>query len=260
MGEKHILNNEYILDIKNLNIYSSKEKHIIKNLSVSIEANTVVSIIGPLFSGKTILLKSINRLNDLYYNIKTKGQIYYKGKNIQDLRPIDIRKKIGMIFKDPHVFPYMNIYNNVLSGYSLNRISLSKTEKDQIVEESLRDVYLWDEVKDDIYKKPDFLRKGQQQRLCIARTIALKPDIILMDEPTNCMSAYCSNRIEDMIYKYKESHTIIVVTKNLSQAARISDHTLFLKNGELVEYGPTSQLFWNPVDKRTEEFITNQSD
>lgn len=255
------LSDEYILEIKNLNVFSSKkEKHIINNLSVSIVPNAVIAVIGPLYSGKSILLKSINRLNELNPEIKTEGKIFFRGQNIKTIKPFEVRKKIGMIFKNPQIFHNMSIEENVLAGYTLNRISLSKEKKDEILYRSLQDVYLWEDFKDDLNKKPDTLSKGEQQRLCIARAIALEPDIILMDEPTSFMSNYCSNRIEDMINKYKEKHTIIVVTPNLSQAARISDYTLYIDNGSLIEYGTTTQLFWNPVDRRTEKYITNQMD
>lgn len=259
MGEKHVLNNKNILEVKNLNIVYDDDKQAIKNLSISIIPNCVVAVIGPIYAGKSSLLRSINRLNDLYKNIKTHGDIYFKGKNINDYNPFELRKKIGMVFNEPHVFPYMSIYENVISGYNLNQITLPKQEKDEIVENALKDVSLWEDLKDELNKKPDFLSKGEQQRLCIARTIALKPEIILMDEPTASMSVYCANRIENMIYKYKENHTLIITTSNVSQAARTSDYTMFIDNGELIEYGATTQLFWNPMDKRTEKFITNQN-
>lgn len=260
MGKESDMNNQNILEIKGLNVSYPENPFAIKDFSVSIQSNRVVSLIGPLYSGKSTLLRSLNRLNELYPSIKTKGEVIFNGKNIFEMNSIEVRKKIGLIFKDPHIFPNMNIYDNVISGYTLNGIKLSKQEKDEIVEEMLTNVSLWDDVKDELNKKPLFLSKGEQQRLCIARTIALKPDILLMDEPTSHMSSYCTNRIEDLIHRYKINHIVLVATPNLSQAARISDYTMYIENGELVEYQETAKLFWNPLDKRTENFINSLSE
>ncbi|MDR0427312.1 MAG: ATP-binding cassette domain-containing protein [Dysgonamonadaceae bacterium] len=248
-----------ILEIKKLNILDAKRKHLVRDLSVSIEPNTVVSIIGPPFSGKTAFLQSINRLNELYHHIKTEGEILYRGVNIKEMNSSELRKKTGMVFKNPDLFPFMNLYENVISGYTLNDIRLSKEEKDALVERCLKDVDLWEHFKNDLTKKPDFTTKGEKQRLCIARTIALNPDIILMDEPTCAISVNCTNKIEDMIYKYKKKSTIIVATSNISQAARISDFTMYINKGELIEYGETAKLFWNPSDERTERYINSLS-
>ncbi|MDH8701001.1 phosphate transport system ATP-binding protein [Dysgonomonadaceae bacterium PH5-43] len=257
--ENHIT--QSILEIKNLNVYSSiTNKHIIKDLSLSIAPNTVTTVIGSPMSGKSILLKAINRLNDLQNDIKSKGEIYFKQENINNINIVELRQKIGFVFKDPQVFPHLSIFDNVISGYTLNRVRLSKDEKNYIVERCLNDVALWDNLKDDLNKKPDFLTKGEQQRLCIARAIALNPEVILMEEPTSFMSAYCTNKIEEMIHKYKENTTIIISTSKLSQAARLSDFALYLENGELIEHNETSKLLWHPKDKRTEKFIINQID
>jgi phosphate transport system ATP-binding protein len=164
-----------------------------------------------------------------------------------------------MVFQNPNVFPNMSIYQNILYGYKLNNISLSKSENDRIAEETLRETGLWDDVKDKLQSRPDVLPHSQQQQLCIARALALQPEILLMDNPTALLQPAYINAIEDTIYCLKDKITVIVVTQNLSQAARISDYTMFLEDGELIEFGDTSQLFWSPANKRTERFITSQS-
>jgi phosphate transport system ATP-binding protein len=254
------MENKYILELKDLTVSYTLGQQAVKKISVLIEPNAVTAIIGPLNSGKTTLLRSINRLHEVYPHIKTSGEILLNGTDIFSLNSVEVRRRIGMVFPNPNPFPNMNIYQNVISGYLLNQISLSKNEKDQIVEESLREVAMWDEVKNALSKKPRFLSIQQQQRLCIARTIALQPEILLMDEPTSSLDFWATNRIEDLILRLKDKHTIIIVPYNLSQAARISDYTLYMKEGEMIEYGTTSKIFWNPSDKRTEKFITSQTE
>ena len=163
-----------------------------------------------------------------------------------------------MVFQRPNPFPTMSIYDNVIAGYKLNGIRKKKSEKDEIVEKSLRDVTLWDEVKDSLLKKGTFLSGGQQQRLCIARALAFRPDVILLDEPTSALDPVASKRVEELLIKLKENYTIILVTHNMAQAARISDYSMFMYLGELVEYGKTKNMFINPVDKRTEEYLTGK--
>ena len=252
------MDKEYIIELKNLTVSCAPGKYTVKNISALIKSKVVTSIIGPLGAGKTILLKSINRLNELNPTIKTTGEILLDGENIFKFNPIIVRRKIGMVFQDPNPFLNMNIYDNVLAGYKLNRISLSKTEKNKIVEKNLEAVALWDEIKDDLYKNPNILTKGQQQQLCIARTIAIDPELILMDDPTNILDAYHTNKIEELIDQLKADHSIILITKNLSQAARISSYTMFMEAGKLIEYEATTKLLRNPKDKRTNKFITNQ--
>ncbi|MDR0865797.1 MAG: ATP-binding cassette domain-containing protein [Candidatus Symbiothrix sp.] len=254
------MGNEYILELKELSVSYTPGRPVVKKVSVSIRSNAVTAIIGPPDSGKTTLLRSINRLHELYPSIKTDGEIRLKGVNIQSLNPIEVRRRIGMVFPNPNVFPNMDIYTNVLSGYMLNRIPLSKEEKNRIVEENLKETALWEDVKNSLYKKPHILSTQQQQLLCIARAIALKPEIVLMDEPAFSLDSWSNNRIEELILRLKEKHTIVIASNNLSQAARISDYTMYLKEGELIEYEATSKLFWNPADKRTEAFITSQTE
>jgi phosphate transport system ATP-binding protein len=172
--------------------------------------------------------------------------------------PIKLRRKTGMVFQRPNPFPTMSIYDNVIAGYKLNGIRQKKQERDEIVERSLRDVALWDEVKDSLTKKGTFLSGGQQQRLCIARALAFNPEIILLDEPTSALDPVATSKIEDLLIKLKEHYTIIMVTHNMSQAARISDYSLFMYLGELVEYGKTKNMFTNPQDRRTEEYLTGK--
>lgn len=253
------MNKDYILELEKLSVSYTPGNYALKEISVSLEPNKVISVIGPTLAGKSTLLRSLNRLHEIYPGIKIWGKILFKGEDIMNQWVIDIRRKIGMIFQSPNVFPSMSIYQNVLYGYKLNNISFPKTENDRIVEETLREIALWDNVKDKLQSRPEVLSSEQQQQLCIARALALQPEVLLLDNPTaQLQSAYTSN-IEDAIYRLKDKMTIIIVTPNLAQAARISDYTLFLEDGELIEYGDTSKLFWSPKDKRTEKFITSQA-
>ncbi len=197
-------------------------------------------------------------MHELYEHISMSGQVLIHDQNIVDLPAIRVRRTLGMVFQRPNPFPTMSIYDNVIAGYKLNGISLKKKEKDEIVERSLRDVALWDEVKDSLHNKGNFLSGGQQQRLCIARALAFNPEIILLDEPTSALDPIATSKIEDLLVKLKENYTIILVTHNMSQAARISDYSLFMYLGELVEYGKTKNLFTNPKDPRTEQYLTGK--
>ena len=195
-------------------------------------------------------------MHDLYANIRTTGEILLKGRNVLEMDPMEVRRMAGMVFQQPNPFPTMSIYDNVLAGYTLNGIRLGKKEKEQIVEQSLQSVALWDEVKDVMTKRGSFLSGGQQQRLCIARTLALKPEVLLMDEPTSALDPISTNKIEELLLQLKQQFTIIIVTHNMSQAARISDNSMFMYLGELVEHGNTTQMFTKPKNKRTEEYLT----
>lgn len=247
---------KYILELKNVSVAYNSEKKAVEDVCANIKENTVTAIMGPSGCGKSTLLRAINRMHDLYPEIKTTGEILLKGEDIFKMNPMKVRRLAGMVFQRPNPFPTMSIYDNVLAGYTLNNISLTKSEKNEIVETSLCSVALWDEVKDSISKKGTFLSGGQQQRLCIARAIALKPEVLLMDEPTSALDPISTNRIEDLILELKEHYTIVIVTHNMSQAARISDNSMFMYLGHLIEYDTTKQMFTKPKDKRTEDYLT----
>ena len=248
--------NDYILELKNVSVSYVPGKNAVNDVNAGIKPNTVTAIMGPSGCGKSTLLRAINRMHDLYPEIKTTGEILLKGENIFDINPMRVRRMAGMVFQRPNPFPTMSIFDNVIAGYKLNNVKLSKSEKEEVVEKSLRSVALWDEVKDSMTKKGTFLSGGQQQRLCIARALALKPEVLLMDEPTSALDPISTNRIEELILELKEHYTIVIVTHNMSQAARISDNSMFMYLGELVEYDTTKQMFTKPKHKRTEDYLT----
>ncbi|HMM02121.1 MAG: phosphate ABC transporter ATP-binding protein PstB [Dysgonomonas sp.] len=250
------LNEQYILELKDVSVSYTPGKNAVNMVNANIRENTVTAIMGPSGCGKSTLLRAINRMHELYPEIETTGEILLKGKNIFDMNPMKVRRLAGMVFQRPNPFPTMSIYDNVIAGYKLNNIKLSKTERDEVVESSLRSVALWDEVKDSMNKKGTFLSGGQQQRLCIARALALKPELLLMDEPTSALDPISTNRVEELIFELKKEYTIVIVTHNMSQAARLSDNSMFMYLGELVEYGTTKQMFTKPKDKRTEDYLT----
>lgn len=253
---KTVMLEKYLLELKNVCVSYTPGKNAVSNVSAGIEENTITAIMGPSGCGKSTLLRAINRMHELYPNIKTTGEIMLNGKNVLEMNPMEVRRRAGMVFQRPNPFPTMSIYDNVIAGYKLNGISLKKSEKDEIVETSLRNVALWDEVKDTMTKKGSFLSGGQQQRLCIARALALKPELLLMDEPTSALDPISTNRIEELLLELKDQFTIVIVTHNMSQAARISDYSMFMYLGDLVEYDTTKQMFTKPRDKRTEEYLT----
>lgn len=247
-----------ILQINRLTVSYEKGKSAVKHVTVGIKEKSITAIMGPSGCGKSTLLRTLNRMHELYPHITTEGEILLHGEDILTLSAISVRRKLGMVFQRPNPFPTMSIYDNVLAGYNLNGISLKKTERDEIVEKSLRDVSLWDEVKDSLNKKGTFLSGGQQQRLCIARAVAFQPEIILLDEPTSALDPIATAKIEDLLTDLREKYTIILVTHNMSQAARISDYSMFMYLGKLIEFGKTKTLFTNPVDKKTEEYLTGK--
>ena len=247
---------EELLELKNVSVSYVQGKYAVNNVSAKFSFNTITAIMGPSGCGKSTLLRAINRMHELYPNIVTTGEILLKGENVMEMNAMKVRRMAGMVFQRPNPFPTMSIYDNVLSGYTLNGIRLKKHEKDEIVETSLQNVTLWDEVKDNMTKKGSFLSGGQQQRLCIARALALKPELLLMDEPTSALDPIATNHIEELLVELKEKYTIIIVTHNMSQAARISDFSMFMYLGDLIEYGNTKQMFTKPNDKRTEEYLT----
>lgn len=249
--------NHNILDIHNLNVYVGDHR-ILNNISLSFHSNKVTAIMGPSGCGKTTLIRSINRLHELIPGTRVEGKIDLFGTNIYEMNPIQVRREIGMVFQRPNPFPTMSIFDNVIAGYKLNGIKLGKPEKEELVETSLRKVGLWDEVKNGLHRKGLFLSGGQQQRLCIARALAMKPRILLLDESTSALDPKSTTHIEDLIVELKETVTIVMVTHNISQASRVSDYSVFLYMGELIEYGTTEKLFTVPEDKRTEEYLSRK--
>lgn len=247
-----------ILQLKDVSISYSPGKNVVNKVNADIKANRITAIMGPSGCGKSTLLRAINRMHDLYPDVKITGEILLDNRNILKMNPMEVRRMAGMVFQRPNPFPTMSIYENVVAGYKLNGIRISKNEKDELVESCLTNVGLWNEVKDSLFKKGTFLSGGQQQRLCIARALALKPEVLLMDEPTSALDPIATNRIEELLLELKKEFTIVIVTHNMSQAARISDYSMFLYLGELIEYDKTKTMFTTPKDKRTEEYLTGQ--
>ncbi len=258
LNEKSMAPATSILSIEDLSIAYDRDKYAVKNVTATVRKNAITAIMGPSGCGKTTLLRAINRMHELYPNISTEGKIKLYGDNIYEMPTIELRRKIGMVFQRPNPFPTMSIYENVIAGYKLNGIHLKRSERDEIVEITLRDVTLWDEVKNALHKKGTFLSGGQQQRLCVARALAFKPEIILLDEPTSALDPVSTAKIEDLLVELKQHYTIILVTHNMSQAARISDNSMFMYLGELIEYEDTKTMFTNPKDPRTEGYLTGK--
>ncbi len=234
------------------------ENQVVNDVTMAVEQNQVTSLMGPSGCGKTTLLRCINRMHELILGAGVKGKVLLHDDDLYSMNPIEVRKRIGMVFQRPNPFPSMTIYDNVIAGYKLNGIRLKRQERDKIVEDSLRKSALWEEVKDRMYKRGTFLSGGQQQRLCIARALAMEPDIMLMDEPTSALDPKSTAHIEELIIELKLNVTILLVTHNMAQAARVSDFTAFMYLGDLVEFGPTEKLFTVPEDKRTEEYLSGK--
>ena len=244
------------IQVRNLELFYGDNKAL-KNINLDIESKKVTALIGPSGCGKSTFLRTLNRMNDLIDNVKITGEITIGGKNIyKDIDEIDLRKKVGMVFQKPNPFP-MSIYDNVAYGPRLHGVK-DKKILDGIVEKSLKGAALWDEVKDRLKKSALGLSGGQQQRLCIARTIAVSPEIILMDEPTSALDPISTIKMEELMYELKKKYTVVIVTHNMQQAGRIADKTAFFLSGEVVEYGDTSDIFYKPRDKRTEDYITGR--
>ncbi len=246
-----------VLTIEQFNAFYG-DNHVLKDVSFSVPSNKVTAIMGPSGCGKTTLIRCINRMHELVANVKVTGKIILNEQDVYKMNPIILRRKIGMVFQRPNPFPTMSIYDNVIAGYKLNGIRLKRAERDKIVEQSLKDAALWAEVSDSLHNKGTFLSGGQQQRLCIARALAMKPDILLLDEPTSALDPKATARIEELIQELKKNVTIMLVTHNIAQAARVSDFTAFLYIGELVEFGVSEKMFTAPSDKRTEEYLTGK--
>lgn len=250
------MTNDYRITTRNLNLYYG-ELHALKDVSIDIPSNQVTAFIGPSGCGKSTFLKTLNRMNDLVSNVRITGDVYFDGLNVyKEYDIVELRKNVGMVFQKPNPFP-MSIYDNIAYGPRIHGTK-SKSMLDDIVEKSLRNSALWDEVKDRLKQNALGLSGGQQQRLCIARVLAVEPEVVLMDEPTSALDPISTLKIEDLIEELKQNYTIIIVTHNMQQAARISDLTAFFLHGEIVEFGNTNQLFSNPGDKRTEDYITGR--
>lgn len=245
------------IDVSNMDLYYG-DFHALKNINLSIEDNEVTAFIGPSGCGKSTLLKSINRMNDLVPGCRITGEMLLDGENIYSgkMDVNGLRKRVGMVFQKPNPFP-MSIYDNIAYGPRTHGIH-KKAELDEIVERSLKQAAIWDEVKDRLKKSALGMSGGQQQRLCIARALAVEPDVLLMDEPTSALDPISTSKIEDLAVDLKDKYTIIMVTHNMQQAARISDNTAFFLLGEVVEFDNTEKLFANPSDKRTEDYITGR--
>jgi phosphate transport system ATP-binding protein len=240
--------------------------HAVENISMPIEPNQVTALIGSSGCGKTTVLRSLNRMHELNPGARVEGQVLLDDTDIyrRDIDPVEVRRLVGMVFQAPNPFPTMSIYENAAAGLSLNRKGISKSEKDEVVERSLRGAHLWDEVKDRLDKPGSGLSGGQQQRLCIARAIAVEPEVLLMDEPCSALDPVATLAIEDLILELKSRYTIAIVTHNMQQAARASDVTAFLnleesgKPGKLVEIGPTERIFTRPKEKATEDYVSGR--
>ena len=245
-----------IIETRNLNLYYG-EKQALKNINISINKNEVTALIGPSGCGKSTFLRTINRMNDLIDIVKIDGEVLFEGKDIyKDYDEIHLRKRIGMVFQRPNPFP-MSIYNNIAYGPKIHGIT-NKKQLDEIVEKSLKGAALWDETKDRLKESALGMSGGQQQRLCIARTLAVSPEVILMDEPTSALDPISTSKMEELMDELKKKYTVIIVTHNLQHAGRIADKTAFFLNGEVIEFGKTEDIFYNPKDKRTEDYITGR--
>jgi len=245
-----------IIKLKNVNFYYG-DNRALTDITMNYRKNKVTALIGPSGCGKSTLLRLLNRMNDLIDGTRVEGEILYEDKNIYspDLDPVEVRRKIGMVFQKPNPFP-KTIYNNIAYGPKLNKVSSGNL--DELVEQSLKQAVLWDEVKDILNQSAMNLSGGQQQRLCIARALAMKPDILLMDEPTSALDPISTAKIEELVEELKKIYTIIIVTHNMQQAARISDETAFFYLGNLIEYNKTDKIFTKPDVKQTEDYITGR--
>ena len=250
------MNSNTIIQLSNVNFYYGQSRAL-TDISMGFRKNKVTALIGPSGCGKSTLLRLLNRMNDLIDGTRVEGEILFEDKNIyaQDIDPVEIRRKIGMVFQKPNPFP-KTVYNNIAYGPKLT--SMNTPDLDALVEQSLKQAVLWDEVKDVLDKSAMNLSGGQQQRLCIARALAMKPDILLMDEPTSALDPISTAKIEELIEELKKNYTIIIVTHNMQQAARISDETAFFYIGNLVEYNKTEKIFTKPDMKHTEDYITGR--
>lgn len=251
------MSDKTIIESHGLNLYYG-DNHALKDISIQIPANKITALIGPSGCGKSTFLKTLNRMNDLVPGVRITGEVFYNGENIygKDVDVTRLRKQIGMVFQKANPFP-MSIYDNIAYGPRTHGVR-GKAKLDDIVERSLRDAAIWDEVKDRLNKSALGLSGGQQQRLCIARALAVEPDILLMDESTSALDPISTSKIEELAMELKNRYTVVMVTHNMQQAVRVSDETAFFLLGELVEFGDTERIFSHPQDKRTEDYITGR--
>ena len=243
---------------KDLNLYFGRT-HAVKDLSLSIPTNRITAIIGPSGCGKSTFLRSLNRMHEVVPGARMEGQVLLDGEDIYapSVDPVEVRRRIGMVFQRPNPFPTMSIYENVVCGLRLNGVH-DRRVLDEVAERSFRHAALWDEVKDVLGRPGTSLSGGQQQRLCIARALAVQPEVLLMDEPASALDPVSTLKIEELAKTLRETLTIVIVTHNMQQAARVSDGTAFMLHGELIEYGPTSEMFTRPREKQTEDYITGR--
>ena len=246
---------ESIISVKDLNLWYGQTQAL-KSISMDIPEHAITALIGPSGCGKSTFLKTLNRMNDLVAGVRVTGQVHYQGQDLFSWEVSQLRKEVGMVFQKPNPFP-MSIYDNIAYGPRTHGIK-NRAQLDEIVEKALRSAAIWDEVKDRLKKNALGLSGGQQQRLCIARALAVEPKVLLMDEPTSALDPISTGRIEDLAMELKKDYTIVIVTHNMQQAARISDQTAFFLLGDLVEYDATETLFSKPCDKRTEDYITGR--
>ena len=246
---------EPALEAREVSVFYDR-KEAVKKISLVIPANRVVALIGPSGCGKSTFLRCLNRMNDLIVGARVTGSVLFQGRNLYDadVDPTEVRRRIGMVFQKPNPFP-KSIYDNTAFGPRLNGY---EGDLDTLVQESLERAALWDEVSNRLGDSAYDLSGGQQQRLCIARALAVKPEIVLMDEPASALDPIATQRIEELIYQLKKDYTIVIVTHNMQQAARVSDYTAFLYMGDLIEYGPTETIFTNPTEERTEAYVTGR--
>jgi phosphate transport system ATP-binding protein len=243
-----------ILKVRNFNAFFG-DNQVLKNINLEIEKNSVWAIMGPSGCGKTTFIRCINRMHELTPNATAEGSMQLNGEEVYEMNAVLLRRKVGMVFQRPNPFPTMSIYDNVIAGYILNGIKLNKQQKDEIVETSLRRAALWMEVRSTLHKKGTFLSGGQQQRLCIARALSMNPEMLLLDEATSALDPVSTAKIEELIHELKAQYTILMVTHNMQQAARVSDKTAFFYLGELIEANNTKTIFTNPKHEKTQDYI-----
>jgi phosphate transport system ATP-binding protein len=244
------------VEVQDLNVYF-RANHAIRHVSLTVQPQTVLAVIGPSGCGKSTFIRALNRMHDLVPGARVEGRVFIDGKDLyaRGIDPVLLRRRVGMVFQRPNPFPTMSIYENVAAGLTLNGMGGNHHE---IVERVLRQAALWDEVKDRLKHAGTSLSGGQQQRLCIARALAVEPEVLLMDEPASALDPIATAKIEELIHELKEKYTIIIVTHSMQQAARVSDNTAFFYLGELIEIGQTAQIFTNPRERRTEDYVTGK--